>query len=155
MAGSFEVSGADQFLALSKALKNAGHKELRKTLNKNIKTAVKPLIAETRAEARRTLPHRGGYGALVARAPQRIQVRTGAQTAGVRLVVARDRSSARRANMGVIRHPVFGNREVWVDQRLAVKGWFDVPAKAARPRILSAVEAALADTVSDIVRGVR
>lgn len=152
--GAAAVS-AEDFVKLSKALKAAGRTEMRKELNKGLREAVKPLIKETRAEARRVLPQRGGYAALVARAPQRVQVRTGDKTAGVRLIVARDKSSARRANLGVIRHPVFGNREVWVDQRLAVDGWFDVPTQNAKPRITAAAKAAMQKVADDIVRGAK
>lgn len=149
----FDIDDAGGFLRLSKALKEAGRGDLRKELNKRLKAAVKPVIAETRARARQTLPQGGGYAALVARAPQRVQVRTGQETAGVRVVVVRDKSSAARANRGVIRHPVFGH-DVWVDQPVT-PGWFDVPAEAAAPEVRKAVQAAMQSVVDDIVRGAR
>ena len=153
MVADVTLTGVEGFTSLSKALKGAGSGAMRKELNKRLKAEAKPVIEESRAEARRTLPQRGGYALLVARAPQRVQVRTGAKTAGVRVVVARDKSSARRANRGVIRHPVFGNREVWVDQPLGTSGWFDTPAEAALPRMREAAEKAMQSIVDDIVRG--
>lgn len=148
------VRGAEDFLKLSKALKAAGRTELRRELNKRMRRAARPLIPLARDEARRVLPHAGGLAEQVAHAPMRVQVRTGTQTAGVRIVVGRDRSGARAANQGVIRHPVFGNRERWVDQAVPPH-WFDGAmarnAPHVRPEILRAVESVM----QEIVRGAR
>lgn len=151
MADDFEVHGADDFLRLSKALKHAGRGELRKELARGMRTAAKPLIKDTRAQALRDLPQSGGLAKQVAKEPQRIQVRTGAKTAGVRLVVGRRRGGARAANTGIIRHPVFGNRERWVNQPVP-SGWFDDPAKARVPSIRRALERSMETVVDDIVR---
>lgn len=151
MADDFEIQGAEQFLRLSKALKHAGRTGMRRELNTGIRRAARPLVAKTRAEARRTLPQRGGLAAQVAKEPQRVQVRTGAKTAGVRLVVGKRSPGARSANRGQIRHPVFGNREVWVDQRVPV-GWFDDTIKAEAPAIRREIERALNDVIDRIVR---
>lgn len=152
-----QVRGAENFMRLSKALKAAGQKELRKELNKNLRDAVKPLIPLTRAAARSTLPSRGGLAAEVARAPQRAQVRTGQNTAGVRLVVGKRRGSAAgSANRGVVRHPVFG-RDVWVEQKVT-PGWFDDTLEQAAPdevrkRCEAAIEAVAEKVVRDARRG--
>lgn len=147
----FEVRGADQFLKLSKALKHAGRTGLRKELNAGMRRAARPLIRKTRDEARRRLPSAGGLAAQVAKEPQRIQVRTG-RTPGVRVVVGKKQGGARAANKGVIRHPVFGNREVWVDQKVA-PGWFDDPLRSSAPAIRRDVERAMQDVIDQIVRG--
>jgi hypothetical protein len=149
----FKVKGTEDFLKLSKALKAAGRTELRKELNKRLRAAAKPLIPEARAEARRTLPQAGGLADLVARAPMRVQVRTG-QQAGVRIVVGKDRSGARAANQGLIRHPVFGNREKWVTQKVP-SDWFDRPLRDSAPRVLPELEKAIQSVLEDIVRGAR
>lgn len=153
------MGGADDFLRLSKALKEAGHTGkggLRNELNAEMRKAVKPVIPLTRAEALRILPHRGGYAILVSKTPQRVQVRTGDRTAGVRVVVATSKSSARRANRGVIRHPTFGNREAFVDQKVT-PGWFDVPAQDALPEVraaaLNALDLFAKHVVSEVKRG--
>ena len=153
MAGDFEVHGGDQFFALSKALKNAGRVELRKQLNKDLKAAAKPLIKKTRSEALSVLPARGGLNRLVAKEPQRVQVRTGSKTAGVRLIVGRKRGAARSANQGKIRHPVFGHRDRWVDQTVPA-GWFTDTVERDAPRIrrelLEAMERVAAEVVRDV-----
>lgn len=147
------LSGADDFLRLSKALKEAGRGELRKDLTKRIRKAVKPLTPETRAEALSRLPKSGGLAAQVAREPQRVQIRTGAKTAGVRLVVGKSKGGARAANDGTIRHPVFGSGR-FVSQSVT-PGWFDDPANKAQPEIKRAVEDAIESVVDDIVKGAK
>lgn len=151
MAEDFEVEGADQFLRLSKALKHAGRTELRKELNAGLRRAAKPLVRKTRTEALRRLPSRGGLARQVAREPQRVQVRTGARTAGVRLVVGKRDGGAQAANRGVIRHPVFGNRDVWVNQRVPA-GWFDDTVKQNVPAVRRELEQALHDVAERVVR---
>lgn len=154
MADDFEIRGADEFLRLSKALKHAGRTELRKDLTNGLKRAARPLTPKTRAEALRRLPQRGGLAAQVAKEPQRVQVRTGVETAGVRLVVGKKRGGAQAANRGVIRHPVFGNRDVWVSQSVP-PGWFDETIKGEAPAIRRELEKVLEDIAERVVRETR
>ena len=151
MTDDFELLGADQFLALSKALKHAGRTELRKELNTGMRRAAKPLIPKTRAEALKRLPQRGGLAKQVAKEPQRVQVRTGARTAGVRIVVGKKSGGARGANRGVVRHPVFGNRERWVDQKVPA-GWFDEPLQDSAPAVRPELEKAIQRVADQVVR---
>jgi hypothetical protein len=152
----FEVRGADQFLRLSKALKDAGRTELRKELTKGMRVAAKPLVAKTRAAARTQLPQRGGLADQVAREPQRIQVRTG-RDPGVRVVVARRRGGARSTNVGVVRHPVFADgsktrsKWTWTNQNVR-PGWFDDTLRAESPAIRRDLERALETVADNIVR---
>lgn len=145
----FTVKG--DFYAFSKALKRAGKTEMRTALNKGLRDGTKPLIPLARAEARRVLPHEGGLAERVAKAPMRVQVRTGAQTAGVRVVVGKDRSGARAANQGLIRHPVFGNREKWVTQKVP-PDWFDRPMRQGARTVRPELEKAMQRVIDQIVR---
>lgn len=158
MADDFTVRGAEQFLALSKALKAAGRTELRKELNRELQLAGKPLIAVTREAARSMLPRSGGLADQVAREPQRIQVRTGEKTAGVRVVVGKRRGGARSANRGRVRHPVFGRSTqsrsewTWVTQQVE-PGWFDRTLEREAPHIARpAVMRALESVAERVVR---
>lgn len=152
MADNFRVDGAEKFLRLSKALKAAGQTELRKELNKSLKDAVKPLIPKVKDAARSKLPQRGGLAKTVAKASIRPQVRTGQDTAGVRLVVGKRRGSAAAStNRGVVRHPVF-DRNTWVEQRVE-PGWFDKTLEAEAPgETRLAIEAALEAMVDKVRR---
>lgn len=157
MADDFQVRGAEDFLRLSKALKAAGRTGLRKELNTELRRAVRPLLPIAKAAAREQLPRAGGLADAVAREPMRVQVRTGATTAGVRIVVGRRRGGARAANRGVIKHPVFGNRDRWVTQRVpAAAGWFDETLEREAPRVARpAVETAMKTVVQRVVDGIR
>lgn len=141
------VSGAEDFYRLSKALKQAGEIELRKQLNKALRDAAKPLIADTRDAARKNLPHRGGLADLVAKGPIRVQVRTGAKTAGVRIVGKGQ--GLRGADRGKVRHPVFGHRGKFVTQDVP-PGWFTETLQEKAPKVRPAIDQAL-QAVADII----
>ncbi len=143
---------ADDFLKASKALKAAGQTGMRKDLNRRITAGAKPLIPKTRAAARSKLPTRGGLADKIAKAPQRVQVRTGKETAGVRIVVGSKGGGARGADRGVIKHPVFDTGR-WVEQRVE-PGWFSETLQREAPRIRPDVEQAIKDTLNRIARGV-
>jgi hypothetical protein len=144
---------ARDFLRLSKALKDAGDKEMRKKLHKAMKDAVKPVVPKARARARATLPSGGGLNKLVASSPIRPQVRTGRNKYGVSLVVG-NRAAARAANKGKIRHPTFGH-DPWKDQSVP-SGWFDDVCDAEQPAIKRDVQQALRDFVlNELPKGVK
>ena len=99
--------GADDFLRLSKALKAAGEKELRKELHKSIRDAAKPISADLKDAARRDLPKRGGLNEHVAKSRVRIATRTG-RVAGVDVVFPQRQPGYVE---GSIRHPVFAKKD--------------------------------------------
>jgi hypothetical protein len=143
---------ADQFYRVSKALKAAGEKQIRKNLHAGVRTAARPLIPKARRAALVELPKRGGLNKRVAGSPMRTQVMTGRNRYGVRIVVVGKRGAGARAtNRGVIRHPVFGNRDRWVNQRVP-KGWFDDTMRREAPAIRKDVEAAINRTLTEIAR---
>ena len=146
----FEVTGADQFLRLSKALKHAGRTQLRKELNAGMRKAAKSLIPKTRAAALDgRLPDAGGLAQRIAKAPQRVQVRTG-KDPGVSIVAGKAGSGARAADVGFIRHPVFG-RDQFVTQAVE-PGWFSKTLQDAAPDVVPDLERALADVADRVVR---
>ena len=145
----FEVTGADDFLRLSKALKAAGRTELRKGLNKGLREAAKPLIKDVKAAALRDLPKRGGLAKQVASSPIRAQVRTGTQTAGVR--ITGKGQGLRGTNRGKVRHPVFGHRDRFVEQDVK-PGWFDKTLQQGAPRVRPFLEQAMQDVADRIVK---
>jgi hypothetical protein len=141
MPDDFEVRGAERFLQLSKALKQAGELGLRRELNKALQLAARPLIQQTREAARGRLPRHGGLAESVARAPQRVQVRTGLKTAGIRIVAS---GPVKGADSGSVRHPVFGKRSVFVEQTVP-GGWFHETLHDSAPTVRPALEAAVVE----------
>ena len=124
-----EVRGAEQLKVLAKRLKDAGDKELKKELSQGIRQAMEPVKSAVRQSALDTLPQRGGLARRVAKT----QLRTARSARGIRLV-GKSSDSIRRMNAGTVRHPVFGNRDVWVDQKIP-SGWWDRPTQASAARV--------------------
>jgi len=150
---AFKVRGAEDFLRLSKALKGAGALDLRKELHREMSKAARPLIPQARAAARLQLPQRGGLAARIAKkTPIRAQVRTGVDTAGVRITAGKRRSAAWTADqLGYVWHPVYGNRKAWA-RTCTREGWFSSTldansAKAIRP----AIEAAMGTIAAKVI----
>lgn len=162
MAADFQVTGADQFLRLSKALKAAGRKEMRKTLNAGMRNGAKPLIPLMKQAALDELPSGGGLNKTVAKRPVRAVTRTGA-SAGVKIIMAKTQPGY---NVGVIRHPVHegdkagrkGAKErgdkptPWVTQRIGPGHWFDETATENLHKVLPALERAIEDALQEIIQ---
>lgn len=147
--GIQSTKGANDFLALSKRLKEAGETGLRKELNKVMRDAAKPLIPKVREAARANLPSGGGLNERIARKPYRAQVRTGTKTAGVRIVGTKVDP---RINQGRVYHPVFGRKPGVVQQVPDAKGYFDDTLRESGPEVRKAVVDALKDFTKQIAR---
>jgi hypothetical protein len=149
--------GADDLLAISRRLKAAGEKELRKEFHKGLQTAAKPLIPKVREAARRDLPKHGGLNERIARKPMRAQVRTGAKTAGVRIVGTKVDP---RINQGRVYHPVFGRqgravnggKNSVVQTVESAKGYFDETLTSNGSAIQDEVTAVMRDWTLRILR---
>lgn len=150
MADGFSVRGANDFLAVSKKLKAAGEGGLRKEFHKAIQQAAKPLVPKVREAARRDLPKGGGLNERIARKPMRVQTRTGAKTAGVRIVGSKVDP---RINQGRVYHPVFGHKPGVVQQVPEAAGYFDETLRDASPEVQAEVREVLTDWTLRIIRG--
>lgn len=124
-----QITGADKFAAVAKALKKAGDKELQKELYSSINRATKPMRAEAKKSAERNLPRAGGLNKRVSRARMTTRRRTG-KNPGVR-IVAKGMDQLALMDQGHVRHPVYGDRKRWVNQPIPdAKGWFTEPMEA-------------------------
>lgn len=161
MTVDVSFAAVEQFLSLSKAMKNAGQTELRKDLHRGVAAAVKPLLPEAQQALAGGLP--ASLAARGSRVKQVVQVRTGNDpgvTVGVRYGkrgTGLGASNARMANLhGVIRHPLFGDREHWFNTRVpGAEGWFDRTYGGAAPRSRAAIEQVMEDTVRRIIEEAR
>lgn len=147
------VQGAEDFIRLSKALKAAGRTQMRKDLHKALRDAVKAHTPKAEQELAKYLPYLRGRQKAVT---QSAQVKTGRDpgiTVGVRFGSKRS-TNARLANSGgVFRHPVYGNRSVWVDQPVpGAKGWFDRVWEESTPEVREQLRQVLQDIVERIAR---
>lgn len=111
---------------VSRELRRMDDREIKKRFRKELRAAARPLVPKVRA-AIRQIPSSRGYspnglrGALSK--ATRLEVKTAGKQAGVAIRVdGRKMPSHMRSLPSMVegkkrwRHPVFGNREVWVDQ---------------------------------------
>lgn len=146
----FQVTGADDFLKLSKALKAAGRTELRKELNKRIKAAAKPAVQSVKDAALAGFPSRGGAGAFFAAKKATVVTATG-KNPGVKIRFAK--ADQRLDTEGRLSHPVFGRPGTRAVTRIR-PGILSEGFQDAAPEIRKDVEAAMQTVVDDIVRSV-
>ena len=155
----FAVHGADDFLRLSKALKGS---DLRKALNKGVREAVKPATKKAAERLADGMPS-AELQRKAKRVTLRTQVRTGADP-GVTVGVPFKRGSktglgsanARLVNrLGLVRHPVFGDRSRWASTPVDGRGWFDKTVQDAAPEVRKGIEQAMQDVADEVVRRAR
>ena len=143
------IDPPDKLDLVVRTLRDLGDKDLARELSKGLNRATKDLKADAKAEAGRRLPQRGGLAARVAGAKLSTRRRSG-RNPGVRIQAA---GMAQLSGMdaGQVKHPVFGNRDVWVTQQIA-GGWFSDPMEAGGPAVARAVEAVLDDVANQAAR---
>lgn len=147
----FTITGAKELEKLGRQLKEAGHGGLRRGLLAAIRKSNKPTIAKIRLSALERLPKRGGLAAEVAASKIGTRTRLTGGSVGVQIKGTGLRN-LRTLNAGKLRKPVFGNREVWVEQDVP-EGFYDDPINADKPRIQRSIQQAMHDTAKQITRG--
>ena len=147
-------SGSAQLAALAVRLKVAGDKTLRRELLRGLKSGADPLVKKVAEAARSQLPHGGGLNEQVAGQKVKVQVRTGARTAGVRLTTTAP--DTRQTDSGFVRHPVFGHRDrKWPTQQIpAAKGWWSQTLADGAPDVQPDLAAAMERVALEIEAGI-
>jgi hypothetical protein len=145
-------SGSAQLAALAVRLKVAGDKGLRVELLRGLKSGAEPLVEKVAEAARAQLPKKGGLNEQVAGEKVKVQVRTGARTASVRLTTSAP--DTEQTDSGFVRHPVFGNRKKWITQRIpAAKGWWSVTLEQGGPDVHKELLVTMEQVANAIQRG--
>lgn len=113
------VTGSAELRYVAGKLRKAAARDLQVELSKAQREAFKPLAPEIRLEALAILP--GGYGPTMANAVK-VSVRSNLARATVTAnIFARARKELRdvvAVNRGLLRHPLFGNRNRWYAQKV-------------------------------------
>lgn len=130
------MTGANELAKVGKALKAAGDGDLRKELLAGIRGEVKKMIPDVQASARSSLPKSGGLADRVA--SQKWAARSSLASGKVSLVGS-GMKALRDIDAGRLRHPVFGNRSTWVQQRVA-PGFFTKPLEDNLPAVRTEIE---------------
>lgn len=138
------MEGVEKLAQLGRGLKAAGEKDLRRELLRSGRAMGKPIKAELAASALEKLPHRGGLAALIAKAKVRVATRLSGRNVGVSFVGRWAGHDLASIDKGEVRHPIRGNRSIWVSQKIPAGYWakvFDGPGSdIAREEFLKAVD---------------
>lgn len=118
MPVELRIEGARNLEKLSKKLKAAGDATLRKELYAGINRATKPAKTAIKEAARRELPKKGGLNEFIAKSSVTTRTRGGGKNPGVQIVAKKKGHDIRAIDRGRLRHPVWGNRRVWVTQQI-------------------------------------
>ncbi len=119
--------GTDKLNRVAAVLVASGDKDLQRELRRAMSRMTKPMRRAGRQGALQILPHRGGLDEHVA-STARITTRVTLKSNGVGVRILGDsRDNLHRMDeQGIVRHPLFGNRKKWIDERIR-PGWFTNP----------------------------
>lgn len=154
MSAELHIVGAERLAEVAREIRRAGGPELRKEMLSGFKAAGERLKPIAREAARSRLPHGGGLAEYVARGRLTVKTRTGGAAAGVRLEMNRSKAGG-KVNLkgmdeGVVRHPVFGNRNNWAEEAIAPGFWSE--AFANNPQIVQETQKEMRKVVERIAR---
>lgn len=143
---------ANDFLALSKACKRQAP-ELRKEMNRELRSVARPLVGITRQAFRSGLPQSGGLAREISRRPMRVKIATGADP-GISIVAAK---TDPRIDDGRVVHPVFNRvdangKRVMVTQQVRPR-LFSGTLEREAPAVVPAIEGVLEDIATRLARG--
>jgi hypothetical protein len=152
-------AGAEALYLLAGRLKDTGEVGLRRELDKAIRDAARPVLAEIRRGLPDYLPD--PYAVVLGEDLQlSLSERTTDSNPGVQLrATTRGRGGRRRIrrldDTGVLWHPLFGNRKRWYGQTSHVRaGFFTDPAQRSAPQVRDAILSAMSDVASRVTGGV-
>jgi hypothetical protein len=156
---------ASELEAIAFRLRRAGDENLARELTAGMRRGVEPVPGLIRAGLDSHLPNRYA-GTLDADLDIRVIARNsgGADADAAVSVYAQTlsgkRRQLRRLDAGLLRHPVYGNREVWRTQEGGAgtgpgmhSGWFTSPCEDAGPRVAAGLERALRDVADKAAGG--
>lgn len=142
-----EVRGAEDIDALVKRIReHADSKALRKELFAGLNRATKEIRGELVEVIPAALPKRGGLADLVKSRTTSRTTAKGGKWAGVSMRFQSRGHDIRTLTGKRLRHPVFGNRNAWVDQTAGVEpSVFMAKFEEQTPRLQDAVLRVLND----------
>jgi hypothetical protein len=152
-----DIKPGREIKKVTKALREID-KTLPAKLRKDLKAAAMPIVAKAKANAK-TIPvnstDANKIRAAVARGVS-IQVSTG-KNARMRVITRMPEKDQAIIPRGFnspkgFRHPVFGNREVWVTQIPKESDWFFKAAQSEAPFAIAAVKQVLRDAAKYVAK---
>lgn len=149
-----EIVGAQDFAVAALKLQAMGKEGggLRRELNRNLLKAAEPMTKAVLEHLDQYLP--SGYAPILAAGlTVRPSISARGSAAGLRLVgkakgVKRGRQIG-VINLGILRHPVFGNADVWVNQRVR-PGFWSTPLANSSEEPKRAIQQAVRITIEKL-----
>lgn len=138
-----------RFDLVASTLRDLGDRGLNRDLARGLDRVAEKLTEDARRAALERLPRRGGLAQRVADSPMLTQRKRGSNP-GVS-IRAKGMRELRLIDSGLVRHPVYGNRDVRSVQRVT-PGWFTAPMEAGRDDAIRAIDKVLDDVVAKIAR---
>ena len=118
----FEIRGADDVAALVKRIDaHADKKAIRKELYAGLNRESKDVRGSMKEIIPAALPTRGGLSAQVQRGTRFTATAEAGRNAGVTIWAKSSKHDIRTLTGKRLRHPVWGNRGVWVNQTAGVQ----------------------------------
>ena len=152
MPADLRVEGVERLERASRQLREVGDKDLRREMFRAIQRSTKPLRGKAKEAALRELPKRGGLNVWVAQSRFSTKTRGSGKKAGVRITATKGKHDLRALDAGRLRHPVYGNRNVWVNQSVPA-GWFSKTIENGADEVRKELVKALDDVLKQIARG--
>lgn len=148
----FEVRGADDIDRLVKAVRrSADAKALRKEMYSGLNRVSKKMRGQMKEVIPAALPQGGGLAGLVQSTTRSRATAKSGRWAGVSIRFTNSAHDIRTLTGKRLRHPVYGNRERWVEQRKGVHpGVFMGKFEQQKP----AVKRAILDVMNEVARKV-
>jgi hypothetical protein len=150
-------NGSIELHALAARLKAESAGGLRLQMLRGLKEAAAPLVGDVHDAALTQLPHRGGLNEQVAGQKVTVSVRTGARTAGVRLVTRAPDTA--QTDAGYVRHPTFGRRGKgdWKTEKIpnAAGWWSNTLQRKSGVRVTARLHRVMLDVGAQLQHGGR
>lgn len=153
MVVDLNVRGLRELKHLGEQMKDAPQ-ELRREMFRGINRATKEPRRQTLKELAERLPHSGGASTAI-RKDTKLNTKRNmrGRNVGIRVIAKSPRTVQRMNNRGVLRHPVFGNRSIWIAQDVpGLQGWFDEPMEKSAPQVRQEILEVLDNVANKIAR---
>lgn len=155
MAGEVKITGGAELRRLSRQLRVLGDKELSRELYRGLNRSVKPLTQRVKDYMPRHLPDR--YAEELAKTLKVRAYRRMGRDPRIDLIgkaktkrgKERDLSSL---NRGRLRHPLYGNRKHWFDQKVR-PDWWTHPMISYAPYARKEIELVMGDVKRKLEKG--
>lgn len=132
------ANASAELAGIAARLRAVGDKGLTNQFRAGLRAAAKPLVTKVKAAALEQLPKTGGLNKQVAGQRVSVSIPLTPRTASVRLRTTAPDTA--QTDSGFVRHPVYGNRNVWIKQDIPqAVGWWSQTLRDAGPEVTAAL----------------